>query len=85
MCEMATIELLTVDQVAKRLAVTRRFVLTLIRTGRLPAVILGHKTKLVTGPALDDFIRQNERRAGAPKEAPKAAAKPKKAAKKKKP
>lgn len=50
--------LLTVEDAAKRLNVSVLYLRELIRSGQLPYVSFGHKTKRVTAQALDNLIRR---------------------------
>jgi excisionase family DNA binding protein len=49
--------LLTVEEVARRLNVSALYVKNLVRSGTLPHIALGHKTKRIDPQAVDDLIR----------------------------
>ncbi len=54
--------LLTTAEVADELRISIRTVYTLVRTGALDCVDLGHRTKRVKRSALDEYIDSRDRR-----------------------
>jgi excisionase family DNA binding protein len=59
-------EIYTPEQVAKRLQVSYRTVLEMLRSKRLRGAKLGPRTWRISGEAIADFIRGSETKAAAP-------------------
>lgn len=52
--------LLTPADVAKELGLNKRTIYAMLRSGELPHVDLGYRTKRIRRSALDEYIKQHE-------------------------